>query len=476
MSDKDIIEECTQKLDKACAESYDKLENYYLGRQPINYIAPEVRKQVGRRLSTVHVDWPRLVLTAHEERMDVMDFRLGNEESFTEAWDVWQRNNMDEQSSMGHLDALLYGRAFVSVWVNAFGKATMRCESPKQCWFEHDPADGTVRYGIKRWFDKNQGRMLVVTPDKITTYVTKGKREEGLDISNLPPDSWVTVPNGRTDNPTGVVPFFPLVNRERILNPYGESILTEVLPLADAINKLATDMMVTAEYLAGPRRWATGVQIIEDANGNPIEPFAQVIGRTWTAEAPDARIGSLPEADLKNFIGAIDMLSMMLAAMGGIPPHYFDAAKGSLASADSIRASEASLLAGVKRAIRQFGGTWEDAMRYAISLEGTPITPDIEKMETRWKDPENQTQSQINDAAIKRKSLGVPMLQLWEDMGYSKAQIERMKRMKKKEEADARNQAAQLIGHAPPGAVQGAIANGAQQAAGNGGGRVPVGV
>lgn len=465
MSDRDVIAECTDKLDKACAESYNKLENYFLGNQPINYLAPEVRKAVGNRLTTLHIDWPRLVLKAHEERVDVEEFRLANDEPFKDAWDIWQRNNMDEQSQMGHLDAFLYGRSFVSVWVDSQGRATMRTESAKQCWLEHDPGTGEVRYGIKRWFDKDKGHMLLMTPEKITKYVTTGKRDEGMDITNLPPDSWTPVPNGRTENPTGQVPFFPLINRARILNPYGESLLTEVLPIADAINKLATDMMSSAEFHAEPRRWATGVQVIENGDGEVEDTFSRLRGRTWTAEAPDARIGSLPEADLHNFIDAIEMLQMHLAALGGIPPHYFDAAKGSLASADSIRASEASLVAAVRRACVNFGGTWENAMRYALSLEGKTITPDIEKMEVRWKDPENRTMAQITDAAIKRQALGVPTFQLWEDMGYSKAQIERMKKMKELEDERRAEQAPDLGGR---GEGSGAEAAGSEGVPGEG--------
>lgn len=436
MSIKDIIAEGSESLDKATAEYYDLFENYYLGRQILQFLAPEVREAVGNRLSALHVDWPRLVIRAVEERVRVEDFRLANQETFKDAADIWQRNNMDEDSIAAHLDAFLYGRSFASVWKKN-GKATMRAESPKQVWVEHDPGTGDVRWAIKRWFDKDRGYMNVLTPDAIRKYHTNGKRDEGMDITNLPPDSWSmdspVIPNG-----TGRVPYFPLVNRRRILNPYGESELTDVIALVDAINKLATDMMVSAEFHAQPRRWATGVEVVEDEDGDTQEAFSVLKGRTWIAEDPQARIGSLPEADLSNFIQGIEMLTMQLCAMAGIPPHYVDAAKGSLASADSIRASEASLVAKARRAMVSFGGAWEDAMRFAILLEKGKLDDNTLGMEVRWADPENRTMAQIVDSAIKRKAVDVPTYQLWEDMGYSRAQIERMKRMK--EEEDARNQ------------------------------------
>ena len=448
-TDKSIIEECTEKLDLATAQSYDKLEHYFLGTQPLAFLAPETRERVGKRLTPLHIDWPRLVLRAHCERIKVEDFRLANQESFEPAYELWQRNNMHEQAATGHLDALLYGRSFVSVWAKG-KKSTMRCESAKQVWLEHDPATREVRYGVKRWFDKDRGYLLVLTPDAVVKYRTTGKRDAGMDITNLPADSWETVPGGKIVNRTGRVPFFPLVNRGRILNPHGESLLTEILPIADAINKLATDMMVSAEAHAEPRRWATGVEVIEE-DGVEKDAFSTLKGRTWTAEAPDARIGSLPEADLSNFIGGLDMLTKFLLALGSLPAHYADAAKGSLASADSIRAAEASLVAEVRTEETSFEVTWTDAMRYALELEGMKMTPEIEAMELRWRDPENRTQAQIVDAAIKRQSVGVPTLQLWEDMGYTKAQITRMTAMKSKEDDEnARAEAAALAAQPTP--------------------------
>lgn len=450
---KDMIATGTEALDKATAEKYNVFESYWLGNQILQFLSPEVRERVGNRLKQLHVDWPRLVIRAVEERVRVEDFRLADMETFEDASKIWQRNNMDENSILAHQDAFLYGRSFASVWKRD-GKATMGVESAKQVWADHDPADGSVRWAMKRWFDKDRGYLNIVTPSEIRKYQTTGKRDEGMDITNLPPDSWELIkelPNG-----TGKVPYFPLVNRRSILNPYGESELTEILPLVDAINKLCTDMMVSAEAHAEPRRYATGVEVAEDEDGEIEERFSILKGRTWIAEDPEARIGSLPEADLSNFIAGVEMLQQQLFALAGIPPHYVDAAKGSLASADSIRASEASLVAKARKAHISFGGAWEEAMRFAILLEKGSLDEKVEGMEVRWADPENRTLAQIVDSAIKRAAVGVPQFQLWEDIGYSRAQIERMKKMQIEERENARAEAerAGVEGGVPEGGVR----------------------
>ena len=53
-------------------------------------------------------------------------------------------------------------------------------------------------------------------------------------------------------NPLGAVPIVPIVNSGRLLNRAGRSELASIAPMADGINKLATDMMVTAEFYTDP--------------------------------------------------------------------------------------------------------------------------------------------------------------------------------------------------------------------------------
>jgi hypothetical protein len=43
-----------------------------------------------------------------------------------------------------------------------------------------------------------------------------------------------------------------MVNRGRLLNRAGRSELASIAPIADGINKLATDMMVTSEFYQTP--------------------------------------------------------------------------------------------------------------------------------------------------------------------------------------------------------------------------------
>ena len=61
------------------------------------------------------------------------------------------------------------------------------------------------------------------------------------------------------------MPVVPIVNRGRLLDLHGVSEMSPLLDLADAVNKLHGDAMVSCEFYARPRRWVSGLEIVEDA-------------------------------------------------------------------------------------------------------------------------------------------------------------------------------------------------------------------
>jgi hypothetical protein len=57
------------------------------------------------------------------------------------------------------------------------------------------------------------------------------------------------------------------VNNPRILRPDGRSEFSDIIEIADALNKMATDMMISGEYHAMPRRWATALSAEDFVDG-----------------------------------------------------------------------------------------------------------------------------------------------------------------------------------------------------------------
>jgi hypothetical protein len=219
-----------------------------------------------------------------------------------------------------------------------------------------------------------------------------------------------------------------------LTHPYGESELMDAIPLVDAINKLATDMMVSAEYHAMPRRWATGIDM-GDGEGS-TERSKEKLRQEWTkaeagrynvAEDPNARFGQFQEASLKNFVDGIEMLAAQLAALCGLPPHYVGLmSQANPASADAIRSAEASLVQRVMRKQRVFGGSWERVMRLALLVKNGTVPSSAQAMETIWRDPKTPSVAQMVDAAVKLAQAGMPFRQTLEDTGRTPTEVDRI--------------------------------------------------
>src|SRR3546814_7481872 len=67
--------------------------------------APALVKEFGNRITALILNFPRVIADAYEARLDVEGFRFaGNDSGDEKLWDVWQANDLDEQSQQGHLD------------------------------------------------------------------------------------------------------------------------------------------------------------------------------------------------------------------------------------------------------------------------------------------------------------------------------------------------------------------------------------
>ena len=410
------------------------------GTQPLQYLHPTLLQHVTPRIKPLVLAWPQLAADAVEERADIEGFRFGDKaEADDELWAVWQANNLDESSSLAHIDSLVMGRGYVIVGApDAAGDAPIvSVESPLQVIHDVDPRTRKVRAVLKRWVDAVAGESYatVYLPDQTLWYTRKA-------------GSWTTV--NQDNHGLGMVPVVPLPNRARTLNPWGISELAPVMPLSDAANKIATDMMVAAEHHAVPRRAFFGADPDDfvDEQGKQLNAWEIAIGKNWIHPNENIKAIQFPASDLANFHSTINELARMAAAVAALPPNYLGLAADDAASADAIRSREARLVKRVERKLRAWGGAWEDVMRLVLRFQGREDVA-ARSLETIWRDPATPTRAQAADAAVKLHAEGiVPTRQTREDLGYTAVQIQRM------EEFDDAEAARTLNAFKVPAAVE----------------------
>ncbi|MFJ9900258.1 phage portal protein [Streptomyces sp. NPDC091280] len=360
-----------------------------------------------------------MIVDSTNERLHVDSFRLPDSPGTDkDAREFWQRSSMDAFSNSVHLDALIQGTSYVLVWADRNGDPTITPVSGEQMAVQYKAGSLTELEAAARFYMDSWGRQIATLWTE--TYVYE-------------------IPVGETDwdkgqvarNPLGLVPVVPFANRARLLGA-SFSDLANVIPIQDAINKTLMDALTASEFAAFPQRWVTGLEIQEDENGTPIEPFQVAVDKLLQAEDPGAKFGSFSPADLSNYAALVSLLLQHMAAVSRTPHHYFLVNSGSAPSGESLISAEAGLVAKVRERMLHFGEAWEKVLRLCFAVKRDK-RQSAYGMETVWKDPEYRTEAQHIDALLKLKQLNVPEEQLWSDAGYSAAQIVSFREMRKED-------------------------------------------
>lgn len=436
----------------------DRRDRYYSGRHPLAFATPKYRATFGRLFREWSDNWCPVVVDATAERLAIDGFRFGDEEdSDKDVQTIWQRSYLDADSVLAMHEAVLHGEAAAIVEPPSGGDPFPRItvEHPSQVIVARAAGDRRKRAAaLKAWLeDDGFIYATVYLADAVYKFRSSKSIADGLRGVEPASIAWIERPGERHRVPHrfGVVPVVPLRNNPSMLGG-GRSDLDPVVPIQNAVNKLATDMLVASEYAAFPQRWATGIEIPTDDDGTPIETdtFLSFIGRVWAVEDENAQFGSFQVSDLRPYIGAIEMLIQHLAAQTRTPPHYLLGQSGAFPSGESLKATETGLVAKVKGRQLHFGEGWEEVVRLALIATGSADArkkAEARDTETIWRDPESRTMGEVTDSALKLKELEVPHKALWERIGASQVEIRRWDAQR---QAEALAQEALLYSGATP--------------------------
>lgn len=410
-----------EQLDQRAAP-IDRLWDYYRGRAKLLYATVKFRQNFGRLLSEISDNWCGVVVESSVERLRVTGFRFGRDEvADEEAWDIWQASSLDADQVLAHEEASVSSLCYLLVEPpGEIELPRISVLSPIEAITLNAPANHRHRLAGYRRFVNELGipEARLYLPDRLV--VLLGRSSDGEPNYG----QWEVV--AEVENAAGVVPMVEMVNKPH-LGRGGESDLDPVLSKQDMINKFLVDSVVNSEYMAFHQRWATGIDIAIDTEGQTVPKDRLVSGpdSVMVAEDPAAKFGALPASDPEGFVRLIEMLVQHLAAQTRTPPHYLTAGLGQWPSGDSLRASEEGLVQKCRRKILGFGESWEEAMRIAFLFMGDRQRGHAHDLESIWDNPQRVSLAAITDAAVKaRTSLEVPRRATWQMIGASPAEIE----------------------------------------------------
>ena len=226
------------------------------------------------------------------------------------------------------------------------------------------------------------------------------------------------------------------------------------MPLVDALNKSLADMMVTSEYVGRPRRWATGIELVEepvlDAAGNPVldeygDPVPPVEvnpipegARAMISENDAAKFGQLVASDLAGYEASVRVILGQIMAVSTLPAHYVGIFTDNPASADAMRAAEASLTARAEARQQTFGRSWEQVARLMIAVRDGTDPVSIDDVAVQWADAATRSVAQEADAVVKLFAANLlPACFALKRLGYSDAEMLEIRAARRAESLDS---------------------------------------
>lgn len=379
------------------------------------------------------------------ERLEVTGFNVPDNEAISKLfWSWWQANRMDTTQIEAHRGAVKDGEGFILVsWdeENWRPKFTLHPRfvdvrdnlgDGYGMWIEYPNNDYLLDpiKAVKQWRETVDRRVITrrteYYPDKIRRLWWDAGEWRPFEEEGKPSEeSWI----GKNGKPLGI----PVAH---LRNPGLKSELFDVIPLQDMLNKVWLDIaaagdMTGFQMLAffGWIPTTDGEEPKEDGSNLVQVAPGQMIG---TTKPPgEASVEIIPPASSQSLLDDEERIVVRIASITDTPLSRF-LITHQVAAEGTLKQQEGPLIAKVKERQKLYGNSWEDVMRMALKLAwnfDNGVDPaSIAEISTIWADPETRDETVEIDNGAKKKTLGVPVEQIFQELHYTREQIEEFKK------------------------------------------------
>lgn len=339
-----------------------------------------------RQLAAV-AGWQATVVDVLEERLDWLDWTADGDLGLDA---IAEDNNLRVESGLGHLDALIYGTAFVTVGKGAADEPDVLVtvcspNSTTAAW------DARTRRVKAAYTEADENHVTLYLPDQTVT----AERRGGV---------WLVT--DRDPHKLGRVPVAQMVNRPRASRAYGKSEMTRAIRYyTDAAMRTLLGMEVNREFYNSPQRYALGVtqDDFTRPDGSTVSQWEAVMGRVWSIGRDEdgniPEVGQFSPSSPAPYLDQVKGLAQMVAAEAGMPAEYMGFTTDNPASADAIRAGEARLVKRAERRQATFGQAWREVAQLSLLVRDGSL-PDA-RISSQWRDASTPTKAADADRGAK---------------------------------------------------------------------------
>jgi hypothetical protein len=403
---------------------YDKYFDYYDGRAKLVYSQERLREIFADLNARFTQNWCAVVVDSVLERIQLRGFTVAKSpDQETALTALVELNELTLEADSVHLAAEVCGEAFVFAWKedgDEFPQAYYN--DPRMCHAFYSGDNPRELRMVCKWWrsDDKFVRLNLYYPDRIEYYITGKEVDQTIDIGEV---STFQPAQETAINPYERIPVFHYRRERRAIR----SELNNAIEPQDAINKLCSDMMVSAEFAAFKQRY-----IISQAN---VAKLKNQPGIVWDIPAGDGegqqtQVGELSATELSNYLEPIKDWRDAIAIITRTPKHYFFS-QGGEPSGEALIALEAPLNKKCQKHIDRYAVTWRALAHFMLQLQGVEVNEiDIAAVFDKPETVQPRTEAEIREINTRA---GIPLRTQLRDDGWTDAEIETMEDDKRQE-------------------------------------------
>lgn len=396
-------------------------------------------------LEQFNINYCTQIVDARVTRLRIQAVDGGDKDASKWAAKVLADNRLDGMQMDVHDALLTDGDTFVMVEYDNERKTPVLVHEPAFDGYEgiipiYDRSRRKMLAAVKIWQEGGGTRVNIYYPDRIE----KWGSIEGESLKPVP-EIGTGGTMGVLEWRPGILPVVHFRNRGGRRSWQGKSVLQDVIPLMDALNRTLVSMVMTAELSAFQIRYALGFTPPDN-----LTPGVWVVaGEEGISNEQRVEVGTLEQSSLVPFIAQCDFLIDQISEISATPLRRKSG--GDTQSGEALKQREVALLGTIRAVHVKTGNDWEDVVALAAAVQrafgtGAPVP---QRWVCRWASAEIRNDGEIIDNALKIANL-VPSSEILHILGtvydWDEDKIQLL--LKQKADEDAERLAA-LAGRLP---------------------------
>lgn len=336
--------------------------------------------------------------------------------------------------NLGVREAHRTGDSYVLAWPNSQGVVRPWYHRADQVAYKvSDDDPDEFDWLAKLWViesgtDIGKGRVNVYYADRVERWITQGKvQQDENTAADWPTGDTSYQPfTGEDGGETirhefGRVPWTHLAFDADTQGGHGRSVLRDVVPLQDGLNKSLADLIVGSESFARPLRALMNYQPEVSIDPNTGKAVQEKLEFDPTKQSilgvrGNGPLTQLDPPDATKLTAVQEAFAQKIARVVGIPPTDILPDLGNVPSGASLR-----VLAGRRtNAVRDFEQDNTAAIVRLMALLG------VEDAVPEWVDPAPMDGTEEIEIAQSKRDLGYPLAEVLPDLGETPPDIQRI--------------------------------------------------